>query len=166
MKSLTLKVQRIKEFEINPYRRWVGLFSILFGILSCFLILYSGISGYISIVLAIPILISLPEFFKLAKNDFKNEILSAGECILEFGESELVCKYNNTTKWRIPFGKLSHIETNYIGTGKWFGPKLKETFIYTNIGKNDSYPLPGAINEEDQNIIQKEILAAKNIKNV
>ena len=165
MNSLRLKLERIKEFESNSKRRLLGLMGVLLAICTCTIILLDGDWSGVKIALGVAVLIQLPEFFKMAKNDFKSERIPVGECDLEFGESELVCRFNNKINWRIPFSKLSHVETLEIGSGKWFAPRIKETHIYTNRGHKDSYPLPGAIKPEDERLVQANILAAKNLSN-
>ena len=169
MKEFTLKVEKIKEYEVNPHRRYIGIVSIAFSAFVIIFGLYSFMysSGVLyTLVFLVPILTGLPEFFKMARNNYKKEINPVGECVLEFQEQKLLCKYKNKILWSLPFNKLSHIKTQYIGTGKWFAPKTKSTFVYSNVGANDTYPLPGAISEKDQEIIQNEIKAFKNIKAV
>ncbi len=165
MSEFILKLERSKEFEVNPYRRYVGVISIVILILAIVISLYSGL--YLQAVLvSCSMLLYLPDSYKMATNNYINEVVSAGECLLEFREERLFCKYNNKISWSIPFNKISHIETCSFGSGRWFSPKIKETYIYSNVSANDTYPLPGAISEADREIIQKELEAIKNTKSV
>ncbi len=166
MKEFTVKVERILEFEVNPYRRHIGIALILIPIFCVFLLFLNSTELRFTLAFSILLLVGLPDAYKMARNNYRNETISEGECVLEFGEQKLICKYKNKIKWSLPLNKLSHIETQYIGTGKWFAPRTKATFVFSNVGTNDTYPLPGAISEKDQQILQNEITALKNIKAV
>lgn len=64
--------------------------------------------------------------------------------ILEFGETDLICKFKNSIFWHIPFSKLSHVVNEEIGSSSIFVPKAELLLFYTKDG--DSYSIPIKIN--------------------
>ncbi len=81
MKSFILKLERHKEFESNPYRRYVGVIYITSIFLIVIFNLYSGLYWQAGSLLFVA-LTALPEFYKMAKNNYTNEVSSVGECVL------------------------------------------------------------------------------------
>lgn len=77
---------------------------------------------------------------------------------LEFGNTDLICKQNNSVIWYIPYSRLSHTAIEPADAYSWFNPKSSLTLIYTKDG--DSYSIPVQIGDEQN----REICAA--IKNV
>ncbi len=59
--------------------------------------------------------------------------------ILEFGNSELVCKYKDSMIWHIQYSRLSHVVVEPANSSL-FNPKSALTLIHTKDG--DSYSIP------------------------
>ena len=70
----------------------------------------------------------------------KKNILYKSHCILEFRDSELACKLNNSVIWHVPYSRLSHIVVE-PGNDSWFNPKSESTYIYTKDGYSYSIPI-------------------------
>ena len=75
--------------------------------------------------------------------------------VLEFGESDLICKFKNSIYWHIPFSKLSHAAEEEVGSGTIFLPKINNFLIYTKDG--DSYSIPILISQKQILEIKAEI---------
>lgn len=73
------------------------------------------------------------------RRGFSDENASS-KYVLEFGESDLICKFRGSIFWHIPFSKLSHADEETVGVGTLFLPKIKQFLIYTKDG--DSYSIP------------------------
>lgn len=73
------------------------------------------------------------------RRGFSDENASS-KYVLEFGESDLICKFRGSIFWHIPFSKLSHADEETVGSGTLFLPKIKQFLIYTKDG--DSYSIP------------------------
>ena len=67
MNAFILKLEKSKEFESNPNRRYVGVISIISIIALIISTLYSGLYWQAAPLLFVT-LISFPEFYKMAKN--------------------------------------------------------------------------------------------------
>lgn len=73
------------------------------------------------------------------RRGFSDENASS-QYVLEFGKSDLICKFRGSIFWHIPFSKLSHADEETVGSGTLFLPKIKQFLIYTKDG--DSYSIP------------------------
>ena len=70
---------------------------------------------------------------------------SRSKYILELGETDLVCRFENSIFWHIPLSRISHAGEE-ISSGTIFLPKVKRFLIYTKDG--DSYSIPITINSK------------------
>lgn len=60
--------------------------------------------------------------------------------VLEFGKTDLVCKFKNSIFWHIPFSKISHAVEEEVDSGTIFIPNKVQFLIYTK--DSDSYSIP------------------------
>jgi|GEM_PF-1467907 len=64
--------------------------------------------------------------------------------ILEFDETDLICKFKNSIFWHISFSKLSHVANEQVGADSLLFPKEELLLFYTKEG--DSYSIPIKMN--------------------
>jgi len=87
----------------------------------------------------------------ISRNSTKNSEYSSGFS-LEFGNTDIVCKHNNSIFWHIPYNRISHFAVEPANNSSWLSPKNSLTRIYTKDG--DSYSIPVQINAEQNEEIR------------
>lgn len=151
MKEIILDFERNAVFENNPVRTLLLL--VWFGAYFCVVAYDVYVGRMPNIILGVSNFIVLSILLSVT---LRTRTLAKGKCILSVSGENISCKNaKGSLLWSLPLNRISHISCRVSGTGKWFSPKIQDTYVYTI--DNESFGFPGLLNEVALLAIQSEI---------